>query len=392
MVKYLLALSLTGMLAAGGWWWYSTTRPDYRLRVGLEALDRGDPDTAELMAARLAAGGYNNHALLLRGKKLLLEGRHARALEELNRIRDTGWIRLEAAVLSGRCQLKLKNPHDAERAFLFVLKQDPNSVDAHRGLAAVYFDQGAMARAVLHCEKWAELSPTDGRPYRFMGHIYQEMGQKEDALSALQKALQRDLAETVVQEVLVELADLQVGQSQYEGALQTLSRCDAETAKAALPLTLRAECLFALGKKAQARDLVRQALEAHPGFARLLRLRARQHLEAKEYRAAAALLEKAVRADPNDLAARALLAQAYTGLGRPADAREQQRLIKRTQGYYDELTRLTRQLLVRPTDPGLHRRMADLYQLLNKPELAAQSRRLADAHAAAPSPVPEPKH
>ena len=40
-------LGLLGLAAAGGRWWYVTSRPEYRLRAGQEALGRGDWDAAE---------------------------------------------------------------------------------------------------------------------------------------------------------------------------------------------------------------------------------------------------------------------------------------------------------------------------------------------------------
>src|SRR5207253_310568 len=116
-----------------------------------------------------------DHAQLLRGEIWLQDKDYGRALAELNQIRDQGKLRVEAAALTGRCQLELKVPHQAERAYLFVLEHQPDHLDAHRGLAALYYDQGAFMRAVKHCEDWARLSPKEGRPHRFMGVIYSQL-------------------------------------------------------------------------------------------------------------------------------------------------------------------------------------------------------------------------
>src|SRR5262249_4069757 len=147
-----------------------------------------------------------------------------------------------AAAVSGRCLLQLGETHQAERAFLFVLAQQPTNPDAHRGLAAVYFDQGALKRAAKHCEEWANLAPGDGRPCRFLALILKDLDHKSEAVAAYREALRRDLSDNVTQEVRVELAEMLTKTGAYAEALATLDRCDALAAQNPKVMTLRAEC------------------------------------------------------------------------------------------------------------------------------------------------------
>src|SRR5579864_4518699 len=97
-----LALMVVLGAAAGGIaWWYHTTRPDYRLRQGQEALRQGRPDKADRFAQRLEAAGYSDHAHLLRGEAFLRERQFTRAIEEFNQIQDRGDLFIEASAIYG---------------------------------------------------------------------------------------------------------------------------------------------------------------------------------------------------------------------------------------------------------------------------------------------------
>ena len=85
-----LVVAAAGLGAAGGAgaWWYHTTRPEYRLRRGQEAVRRGDWGRAFREAGRLEAAGCPDHARLLRGETHLRRGEYDRAVAELNALED----------------------------------------------------------------------------------------------------------------------------------------------------------------------------------------------------------------------------------------------------------------------------------------------------------------
>src|SRR5262245_11901812 len=142
-----VALGLAGGAAVR---WYQTTRPEYQLRRGQEAVRRADFATARAAAGWLEAAGYRDHARLLRAALHLELDHPGSAVAELNPIEATE-LRVEGAALYGEWLVRHQTrPAEAERLLRFVLSERPDDLVAHRGLAAIYYDQGAWALAVLH--------------------------------------------------------------------------------------------------------------------------------------------------------------------------------------------------------------------------------------------------
>src|SRR5438552_3393971 len=186
---------LLGSGAGSAFWWYHTSRPDYQLRRGQEALRRGALDKAEQLADQLEAAGYPDHAHFLRGEVFLREGRVDKAVSQLNQIREESEaVRLQAGVVFGLGFYSLGRLYEAEHLLRYVVSKDPENVEAHRGLAALYLDQGAKSLAVLHAREWARLAPRDGHASRLLGVLYSDFGDSNAwAIASLREARNRDL-------------------------------------------------------------------------------------------------------------------------------------------------------------------------------------------------------
>lgn len=360
-------------------WWYRTTRPNYRLRQGQEALRQGRPDKADRLAQRLEADGYSDHAHLLRGEAFLRDHQLALAVDELQQIRDRGDLFVEASAIYGLAFFSVKRLFEAEKLLRTVVAKRPDHLDAHRGLAAIYFDQGALTLAVRHAQECARLEPHKGYPFWFMGVIYKDLGQYSSARAAYQQALDRELSPEQRDEAKEGLAEVLVLQKEYAEGLKILQDCPASVIDKPKMRACRAECLWGLDRGAEAQLLLDEALKEHPHAPDLLRLRAKLYLNANEPRQAAALLEQALRLDRHDYVSRYQLAQAYQMLGRPTDAAEQQQLCKQTQEYLAELTSLNEKINARPWDAAVRTRLAEVCDQLDKPDLAAMWRRAAAA-------------
>src|SRR6266545_2522337 len=156
-----LAILIFLLLAAGGGYlvysWYKTTDADYRLRKGQEAARAGNYEEALRYVNLLEDDSESNRALLLRGEILLRQKEYAESLLILNQISDQGAIRLQAVAMQGECLYYLGQKREAERALRFVLTENPRHVDAHRYLAAIYYDQGDLTFAVWHLREAANL-------------------------------------------------------------------------------------------------------------------------------------------------------------------------------------------------------------------------------------------
>jgi tetratricopeptide (TPR) repeat protein len=377
------------------WWVYHTSRPEYRLRHGQEAIRGGDYEAGERVAVALEGADCRDEAILLRAESLLLRGEAAKqpssvaaALQLLNQVGPESGRRVETACLIGRCLLLLGNLVEAEQAFAFVLSQDPDFVDAHRGLMAVYYDLGALNHAISHAEKWAELAPRDGRPYRFIGLVFKDLGQWRRAIAPYRTALERELKEPVRQEVLAELAECLIRGGEFSEALQALQSSGPSPEQMARVLTAQGQCYRALGETDRAAELANQALEGTPTYTSALRLRAQLAMDGGNCAGAIGDLERAAVLAPAEFETQHLLGQAYAQAGQAKQAVAAQERVKEIQNQLDELTKLGRQAMERPKDAALQNKMADLFVKLGKPELAAARRRVAAAlsESAAPGP------
>jgi tetratricopeptide (TPR) repeat protein len=368
-VKLLVFVAFAAAAAGVGWWWYTITRPEVRLRAGQEALQQGDWERAEHLAAVLQAGGHPDHAHLLRGESLFRRREYTRALAEFNQITDQGEIRLQAAALSGQCLLYV-DLRQAEAAFRFVIDQRPDNLVAHRGLADVYYSQGALMRAVHHLEEVGRLDPADGRAHRTMGLIYKDLGQYGPAGECYEEALRRTLSSADADRVRVEWATCLAKQRRPDRALEVLDHCDRATADTPAVLALRAECLWELGDVSRVRTLLDGAQASHPRAAALLCLRGKLYLADNEAAKAVPLLERAVEADPHDLVSRRQLALAYRRVGRAEAAAEQERRAREIERDLDTLTRLNTEAMAHPWDAAVRRRLAEVCWKLNKPKEA----------------------
>jgi tetratricopeptide (TPR) repeat protein len=403
-VTFLLAaggavVAVLGLVSWGHADWYYRSGPDYRLRCGKDALAKSDPERVEQIALLLDADGYKDHAALLRAeasyaqaKPRLDRGDTAgaepllqRAVADLRKIRDQGPLRLEAAELSGKCSLFLHAPFEAARAFEFVLSENPDSIDAHRGLEALYYDQGAFLLAIDHAEQVAQLDPEDGRPYRHMGRIFHDLGEHGLAVGCYEKALGRNLHGQSPAIVRKELAESLLTLKRYREALDALRDVEPAAEDVAAIEALRAECLRRMGQTSEMRALLDRSLASFANAPDLLRLRAELCLEDNDPARAVKLLEHAVAADPYDYTIRYQLMLAYQRLEKKADADEQKRHADELLRLSQEESKLTLEAAQHPWDAAVRRQLGEICEKLGKLELAAMWRQAATACPPAPA-------
>ena len=390
LLGVVLTVAGAGAAAAGAWWRH-VTRPDYRLRAGREALRQGDRARAERAALELRAAGHGDHAALLHGELFLHDARPQidagspalaepalrRALTEFEKVATESPFFPAAVSHKGECLLHLGQPGLAAVAFLRAARDRPDDVDAHRGLAAIYFDQGAYLDAVRHMEEVARLDTEDGRPYRMIGYIYKHLERYAEAVPALREALGRRLGPAFAQDVREDLAECLLRGGEPAEAIRVLDDGPPELAARPRALGLRAEGLLAQGAGERALPLVEGGLKAFPRSVELWRLRARLARDAGdtpgEIRALLALLE----ADRHDYAGRHQLALAFERAGDTAKAGEHHRLAEQTRADLAEISRLAEEAVNRPWDRKVRLDLASLCRKLGQPEEAERWARAA---------------
>ena len=360
-------------------WWRQAHLADYLLSRGEQLLEAGDLAGARECAERLATSGYPNHAHLLRGEALLRADKVNPAIEEINQIpeEDTS-LRLKAAETFGMRFLVLQRRAEAAQMFKYVLSKNPDHLNAHRGLAAIYFDQGAASQALRHGQEWSRLSPRDGNPHRFMGVVYMDMGDNNNfAIASFKEALARELSEAHREEVKRELAEVLIRETDYAAAWEILQELGPRSQALEKTKELKGEALMKLNRPDELKAFLAEALAQFPNNTRLLWLQAHLYLDSAKPQEAADLLERALRLDRHCTRCRQLLAQAYVALGRQSDATQQIRQMEATQKLVEQLGEMTHQATEAPWDQNLRLRIASVCDQLDKFGEAANWRQAA---------------
>lgn len=239
------------------------------------------------------------------------------AHEHVRAIAPESPLRVEGAIIAAECLFRLGDVRGSAAAWSFVAERRPDHVEAHRRLAVVFYDTGAVQQAIHHLEQVARLEPEDGRPHRQIGLIMKEDKQSRLAIAAYREALRRKLSPAARADVVQELAEIWLGEGEadYKEALATLKQCPAECASRSELIALRAEAMWkARIDEPEALKLVERALRQNADLVSALLLRARMFAEAEQPHAAVPLLERAVRWTPHDLRIRTELAGAYARL------------------------------------------------------------------------------
>src|SRR5439155_16723569 len=135
------------------------------------------------------------------------------ALQEFVQVLDDDPWAAEATILTSECLVRLEERRPAVMALTALLKRQPDNVDAHRWLAAIYIDLNSPGPAIKHLQKWARLDPANPRPYRWMGFLSRNSslsGVAEDLVDSVEvyrKALQLGLEPRERVAVLRELVE-----------------------------------------------------------------------------------------------------------------------------------------------------------------------------------------
>jgi tetratricopeptide (TPR) repeat protein len=379
--------------AAIGYFFY-TSQPDYLMAKGSESLAQGNLAQAKQIADRLQRKGHNSAAHILRGRVLLYHAREQLekapppfpyegmqraaqmvlggaalngcpwalrgpgwlaavqvqqpfprhipgvedlldAFEEFSQVLDDDPWAAEATVWGAECLVRLGDYRSAEHALATVVYRQPDNLDAHRYLAAIYVDVNATALALPQLREWIRLDANDPQPYRWLSditHIQHTESGIQEGIEAYRKLLQLKLDDSERAEVGMKLAEVQISRlAEYQQALDTLAEVPKSFQDRTSFMLLRAECLQGLGQGDEARNLVDAMLKEHPTNPDGLLFRAKIYLQEDQPQSAIALLERLLALHPNDASARRNLMLAYRWIRDERRAAEQEQLFEALQ-------------------------------------------------------------
>ena len=363
-------------------------------RAGFAAAGSGDARTARRAVRALRSRGAEAAAGVVEARVLVTRGFVQPAIDGLAAIEpaaidadaDADTVRRGSLLVLAEAAARAGRQADVPAILGPLLARDPDDVDAHRLLAASWYDTGAIDPAIHHLRETARLAPQDPRPHRLLGLIHNDYERYEDAIGFYEESLSRGPDQPDRDDVLLELAACQAKTLRHAAALATLDAVPPGTAAD----VLRAECLVALGRIPEARGLVAAALARSPDDLGALVLDGTILLEDGRATDAAAALGRAVAGHPHDYVARLKLSQALDRAGRAAEAAEQRAAAERIRAQREEFAELHRQAWDHPRDPRVRWRLAEVAEALGRPDLAAVWRGAAAAVEAAAAPAAAP--
>ena len=300
-------------------------------------------------------------------------GRPTQALHELEPAWDCPRTHWRALVMSGAAWSNLGRLKDATAAWETALKEE-DVTELHRGLAAAYFDLGAIGPTQYHLARWIEMSPGDPRPHRMMAKIYRDFERLVEAAEhyeivlrsvAQNPALERFVPD--VPEVLVEWATCLAHLGKYDQALEALSTSEP-TAEV---LAIRAECYFAEGEHDRAAEAARGALAQAPNYLPALLLQTDLALDQRRTEEALDFAQRAVASYPTDSLSRQRLGQVYQRLGRTEEAAAELQKMDELKELRLWFTELHERAAEKPYDADVRYELGQVAEQLAWGELAA---------------------
>ena len=283
-----------------------------RVLLGELYLDQGEPQSAEKELRRaLALGADKASVSQMLGRALLMQGHYERLLADL------GPDGAAALALRGNALLGMNKVEPARELFHEALKLSPASPAALLGLAriAMWQKQPDLARSLL--ARALATGPADVDCLRYHADLLRADGKGEAALAELNKILKHHPHNA---QTLVDIAHLHTDAGRFGQARKSLEAA-RKVAGNSLALTFSEATLdFRENKLQAALDGVQRILRVAPEHYPSVLLAGAVHSALGAHQPAELELRKFLQAHPGHLYASKLLAAAYLGGQRPAEA------------------------------------------------------------------------
>ena len=346
---------------------FDSATDDDPIAEGWRAIQAGDEEAYEAALIKVPSDGRQAaRRALLRGAWAVRQKQLEAALTDLREAASLPELRVRAMVLAGQAFYQARLATNAQQMWLTVLREYPDAIEAHRWLAILYYDLGAMADALQHLARVSQIDPDDPRPDRLMGLINKDFERFDRAIRHYQETLRRDPQQTAATDVRYELAECQLKLRDYSAALQTLAAAPPQARRYAL----EADAQYSLGETELAEKALQKALMLQPELLTALVLQATWQLEAGQVEQAAETLNQTVKQHPFDYQARFQLAQTLRRLGRTAEAEQESATAAELRQKWERFSELNEQAIREPANSEIRLQLGDLARQIGRSELA----------------------
>src|SRR5262249_10901605 len=270
-------------------------------------------------------------------------------------VTPVGALRAPVLYWQGCCVYRLQGAAAADEYFRILTVEHPEMSEAHRCMALIHHDLGAMEACLADLEEVARLQPDDYFAFRLMGLVFRE-DQNDDAraIAAYRLALARHPPREAREMILREMAESLVGTRDYAAAQMAL----AESGDDAYSLALRAECAWNLGEFDEAKAALERALQINPRERQGPFFKAHICREKREPEESVVVLRAVLEQDPHDYPARYLLAQVLRQLGETEAAAVELSRMQESRALRDELRTLYRTAMKNANDADVREAIA----------------------------------
>lgn len=335
--------------------------------LGLRALADNDLASIHLVVEALhSQQPPPPQAQLLEGALLLRQGELPEAVAKLTRPRNFPATAAMANLLSGEALYNNQQLDAAFEALKSAIEQDDSLLDAHRLLAAAYYDLGATEPAIRSLEVVSRRATKDPRPHRLMGIIYKDMEDYGQAAREFREVLTRSPKLPDRALVLSDLAECLLKAGAYEDLERVLPDCPVTPQV----LTIAANARNAAGYPSEADKLLKEALQLQPDYLDALLLQASLQLEAGQVVAANETLNAAVKYHPLEFRIHQQLSQVLARQGEAVRAQEHATEAERLRDLRERFTDLHARASIDVQSADLRYELAMVAEQLGKRELA----------------------
>lgn len=375
MLPGYVLLALFAAACFGSYWYIS--RPDYRFRQAWRALEAADYDQARHEAARLSGTpGFKPHARLLEAAVVVRSQAYnknsnaqslVKTLQQAFEHPDTRPLSL---LVLGEVLTKAGAFSEARQVLLRATSEGPQQTQAYILLAWLSYDLGALGDALDSLFRAATLDPLNPRPHRLMAYIRFNQGRSDEAAAHYRESLRRSRLQPDMEEILLELADCEVKNRNYDEALRLL---DEEVERdSAQKFVLRALCHHGLAHVDRASADVKRALQKDPFNVRALSLKGTIAMEAGDHETARQALTQAIDTNPAAVEPRNKLRTLYQQTGQTALAQRETLEISRLQKASSTIDTLLQRAWKAASDPEIRYQLGVQYRDLGRQSEAAR--------------------
>ena len=279
------------------------------------AYSQGDMEKVEtLTEALLKVAPDSPDVLTLSGAGHLRRGALAAAESKLGRVVQTVEQAPLARRLLAETYLKSGQP-DRALSTLGPLLAGAADADVLALSAQAHLQKGQLAEAEAAFRAALQITPDDVRLRTSMALADLARGKSESAFDALQQLAKQDSGQTAD----LALINAHLHRREFDQALSAIDALQKKLPKSAMPLHLRGVALLGKADAAGARQAFEAALAAEPSYFASMAALVSLHTKAKQFDAAQARVEAAVKRAPQDLPARMLLIDVLRAKGSPPD-------------------------------------------------------------------------